>query len=130
MKILVVDDEPPIMQLCVRILESHGYSVDGVLRGDQALARLEVEPVDLLLVDYRMPGLNGIGVMRRARAARPDLRVLLITGHGTREVIEEAQAAGADGVLLKPFTPDELAEAVAGVLGLRPPAAPEATGGA
>lgn len=117
MTICVVDDEPPIMQLCVKVLETHGHAVNGYTRGDEMLARLASEAVDLLVVDYKMPGLNGIEVVRRARALRPKLRIVMITGHGTQEVMSEARAAGVDDILLKPFTPDELAGTVSTILG-------------
>lgn len=118
MRILVVDDEQPIMQLCVKVLETQGHAVDGFTRGEELLARLADGPADLLVVDYKMPGLNGVEVVRRARALRPGLRIVMITGHGTREVVEEAYAAGVDNVLLKPFTPNELSGAVS-ILGPR-----------
>lgn len=118
MTICVVDDEPPIMQLCVKVLEIHGHVVDGYTRGEDLLTRLAARPADLLVVDYKMPGLNGVELVRRARVLRPGIRVVMITGHGTQEVVSEAQAAGVDGVLLKPFTPNELAGAVASALGL------------
>ncbi len=116
MNICVVDDEPPIMQLCVKVLEIEGHTVDGYTRSDQMLERLRTQPVDLLVVDYKMPGLNGIEVVRRARALRPKLRIVMITGHGTPEVINEARAAGVDDVLLKPFTPAELTGTVGTLL--------------
>jgi DNA-binding response OmpR family regulator len=110
--IVVVDDEPPIMQLCVKVLESSGHAVTGFTRGEDVLSTLSSRPADLLVVDYKMPGLNGFELIRRARALRPNLRVLMITGHGTREVMGEANQAGVDGLILKPFTPNELTEAV------------------
>lgn len=112
MRILVVDDEQPIMQLCVKVLETQGHTVDGFTRGEELLACLADGPADLLVVDYKMPGLNGVEVVRRARALRPGVRIVMITGHGTREVVQEAYAAGVDNVLLKPFTPNELTGAV------------------
>ena len=113
MNIFVVDDEPPIMQLCVKVLEQNGHAVDGFTRGEDALTRLASKAADLLVVDYKMPGLNGLEVIQRARSLRPALRVVMITGHGTREVIGEAMQAGVNGILLKPFTPNELSKAVA-----------------
>jgi CheY-like chemotaxis protein len=115
--ILVVDDEPPIMQLCVKVLEQSGHAVDGFTRGEEALTKLAAHPADLLVVDYKMPGLNGFEVIQRARSLRPELRVVMITGHGTREVIGEAMQAGVNGIILKPFTPNELTKAVASALG-------------
>lgn len=117
MNILVVDDEPPIMQLCVKVLEQSGHAVDGFTRGEEALTKLAAQPADLLVVDYKMPGLNGFEVIQRARSLRPELRVVMITGHGTREVIGEAMQAGVNGIILKPFTPNELTKAVASALG-------------
>ena len=113
MRILVVDDEPPIMQLCLKVLARQGHEVEGVTSGDEALARLRSASVDLLVVDYKMPGLNGLEVIRRARDLRPGLKTVLITGHGTREVVDTATDDGVDGIIVKPFTPDELAQTVA-----------------
>lgn len=113
MQVVVVDDELPVMQLCARVLELGGYQVDGFTRAEEALARLRSAPADLLVVDYRMPGISGVELARRARAARPGLPVMLITGHGSPDVLAEAAAAGVDRVLLKPFTPNELMAAVA-----------------
>lgn len=116
-RIVVVDDESPIMQLCVKVLENSGHTVTGFTRGEDVLSALTSQPADLLVVDYKMPGLNGFEVIRRARALRPDLRVVMITGHGTRDVVGEANQAGVNGLLLKPFTPNELTETVNSVLG-------------
>jgi CheY-like chemotaxis protein len=117
MRILIVDDELPIMQLCVTLLENQGHATEGFTRGDALLARLSAEPADLLVVDYKMPVLNGVEVVHRARGLRPGIRILMITGHGTHEVQEEARRAGVTGLLLKPFTPAELQDAVSAALG-------------
>jgi CheY-like chemotaxis protein len=115
-RILVVDDEPPIMALCLKILARLGHQVEGVTSGDEALKKLAVAPVDLLVVDYKMPGLNGFEVVRRARAILPALKVVLITGHGTREVMGEALDGGVNGILVKPFTPDELTQTISAAI--------------
>lgn len=116
MRILVVDDEPPIMALCLKILGRLGHEVEGVTAGDQALSKLAGAPVDLLVVDYKMPGLNGFEVVRRARELHPALKVVLITGHGTREVMAEAMNGKINGILVKPFTPDELVHTIKAAL--------------
>src|SRR3989304_4692819 len=108
MRILVVDDEPPIMALCLKILGRLGHEVEGATRGEEALSKLASGPVGLLVGDYKMPGINGFEVVRRARGIHPNLKVVLITGHGTREVMGEALDGGINGILVKPFTPDEL----------------------
>jgi CheY-like chemotaxis protein len=116
MRILVVDDEPPIMALCLKILGRLGHEVEGATRGEEALSKLAGGPVDLLVVDYKMPGINGFEVVRRARGIHPNLKVVLITGHGTREVMGEALDGGINGILVKPFTPDELASTISAAL--------------
>jgi CheY-like chemotaxis protein len=116
MHILVVDDEEPIMQLCLGVLGRLGHQVLGATSGDEALAKLAAAPVDLILVDYRMPGLNGFQVLRRARELHPNIRVVLTTGHGTNDVVGAALDDGVHGIIVKPFTPDELAQAVSAVL--------------
>ena len=113
MKIVVVDDEPTIVLMCRRVLESQGHAVQGFTDVRTALARLEAEAADLLVVDYKMPELNGLQFIQRVWAVRPGLRVVMITAHGTREVIEQATRSGVKTVVLKPFTPSELAQGVA-----------------
>lgn len=113
MKIVVVDDEPTIVLMCRRVLESQGHAVRGFTDVQTALAQLEAEGADLLVVDYKMPDLNGIEFIQRAWALRPGLRVVMITAHGTREVIGQATQSGVKTIVLKPFTPSELAQGVA-----------------
>ena len=113
MKIVVVDDEPTIVLMCRRVLESQGHAVQGFTNVQAALTQLEAEAADLLVVDYKMPELNGLEFIQRAWAMRPGLRVVMITAHGTREVIGQATQSGVKTVVLKPFTPAELAQGVA-----------------
>ncbi len=111
-KILIVDDAGPVIVLCVNVLQARGYAVRGTHRGEAALEMVRQEAYDLMVVDYKMPGLNGFEVFERARALRPEMRFVLVTGHGTPEVLQEAAARGFHGVLTKPFTPDQLRQAV------------------
>ena len=113
MKIVVVDDEPTIVLMCRRVLESQGHAVQGFTDVRTALAQLEAEAADLLVVDYKMPELNGLQFIQRVWAVRPGLRVVMITAHGTREVMEQATRSGVKTVVVKPFTPSELAQGVA-----------------
>jgi DNA-binding NtrC family response regulator len=112
-RIVVVDDEPTIVLMCRRVLESQGHAVRGFTDVQAALSQLEAEEADLLVVDYKMPELNGIEFIQRAWAMRPGLRVVMITAHGTHEVIGQATQTGVKSILLKPFTPAELAQGVA-----------------
>ncbi len=116
-KILVIDDTGPVLVLCVNVLQAAGYSIRAANRGEAALDLLRQEAFDLLLTDYRMPGMNGFEVLERARVIRPDMAFMLMTGHGTPEVINEATALGFNSILSKPFTPSELREAVDKALG-------------
>ena len=130
MKIVVVDDEPTIVLMCRRVLESQGHTVHGFTDVKAALSQLETEAADLLVVDYKMPELNGLEFIQRAWALRPGLRVVMITAHGTREVMGRATETGVRSIVLKPFTPSELAKGVAAAVseGTTPPtpAAPTA----
>jgi DNA-binding response OmpR family regulator len=115
-KIVVVDDEPSIVLMCRRVLEAQGHVVHGFTSATAALAQLEAEAADLLVVDYKMPELNGLEFIQRAWAIRRELRVVMITAYGTREVMAHATATGVQSVVLKPFTPSELARGVAAAL--------------
>jgi CheY-like chemotaxis protein len=111
-KVVVVDDAGPVVVLCVNVLQALGYSVKGANRGEAALDLLRREPFDLLIVDYKMPGLNGFQVLAEARELSPDLLSILITGHGTPEIMKEADKMRFDGILPKPFTSNELRRVV------------------
>jgi DNA-binding NtrC family response regulator len=125
--ILVVDDEPAIVRMCVQVLRAKGHTVHGFTRAEEALTHLEGEPADLLVVDYKMPELDGLEFIKRAWVMRPGVRVVMITAHGTREVLAQASASGVQTIVLKPFTPAELAEGVARAVG-EPDTSPPAAG--
>lgn len=119
-KILIVDDAGEVVVLCVNMLQSFGYSVRGANRGDAALDVLRQEPFDLMIIDYKMPEMNGFEVFEQARAIRPDMAFMLLTGHGSSDVVEEATELGFQGILLKPFTREQLRTAVEETIGDRP----------
>jgi two-component system repressor protein LuxO len=115
-RILIVDDAGPVVVLCVNVLQALGYAVRGANRGETAVELLRKERFDLMVLDYKMPGMTGFEVYAQAKALYPDLAVVLVTGHGTPEVVTEANRMGFDGILLKPFTSDELRGTVEKVL--------------
>jgi len=115
--IIVVDDEPAIVRMCVQVLQSKGHTVHGFTRADEALDHLTGQAADLVVVDYKMPELSGLEFIQRAWTLRPGVRVVMITAHGTREVITKANESGVQTVVLKPFTPAELADGVARAAG-------------
>jgi two-component system NtrC family sensor kinase len=110
--VLVIDDEPGVIQLCQRLLERANFHVLAITHAIQGLELLDQTPVDLLLVDIRMPEIDGFQVIDQARRRRPDLAVVVMTGFGTVETAIEALRRGADGLILKPFAGAELVQSV------------------
>lgn len=111
--ILIVDDEPSILNFLRRVLERAGYFVQAAENGRAALEVLERQPVDLLLTDIKMDYLDGVGLMQAALARYPDLAVVLLTGHATVDSAVAALRHGAVDYLLKPASNEDILQAVA-----------------
>ena len=111
--ILVVDDEPLIRWAVREGLESAGYAVVEAGTAREALATLSAAPapVAVALLDVRLPDSDDLGLLRRVRQAAPACRVIVMTAHGTPELLAEAMTAGAFGTISKPFD-------MAGIVGL------------
>ena len=116
--ILVVDDERAIREMIDLLLSGEGYNVVTAASGFEALAIVQQRPVDLIIVDLRMPGLHGDAVCRRYREQGGNAAVLLLTGAETAAAIVDA--CGANGYIAKPFDIDLVVETVAQYLGTRP----------
>lgn len=115
--VLVVDDEPGIAALCKRVISRAGYDVTALTDPRAAIEHIQERRVDLLVVDIRMPEVDGFDVISRAQTVQPDIAVLVMTGFGTVETAIRALRQGVDGLLLKPFEQhDELLSAVRQVL--------------
>ncbi|MDH5507373.1 MAG: response regulator, partial [Anaerolineae bacterium] len=111
--ILVVDDESGIIRLCERLLTRAGYRVFAYTDPEDGLELLKQEEVDLLLVDIRMPKMDGFEVIELGRKQQPDMGVVIMTGFGTLETAIRALRRGADGLILKPFEDrDELVKTI------------------
>jgi len=107
-KVLVIDDEEIVRISCLRILQPEGYEVSIAQSGPEGLKMLKSEHFDLLLVDIKMPGMDGIEVLRRAKEECHDIEVIIITGYGTVGTAVQAMKFGAFDYLEKPFTPEDL----------------------
>ena len=107
-RILVIDDDEVTLLTCRRILEKAGYEVETFDNGPQGIQRLREVPAQLLLVDLKMPQLDGIQVIQEVRAFDPSAIIVLITGYATIQAAVDGMKAGAYDFLPKPFTPDEL----------------------
>jgi len=118
-RILVVDDEPQIVRLCVEMLTPLGFDVHGLTSSPEALTCLERETFDLLILDVKMPHVDGLTLLRRARELDPNLTAVIITGYATLDKAIQALSAGARGFILKPFGFDELTQAVEDALAQR-----------
>jgi two-component system, NtrC family, sensor kinase len=110
--VLLVDDEPGIVRLCQRLLEKDGFQVIGFTDPQEGMELFDHQQVDLLLVDIRMPVMNGFELLEWTRKRQPGLAVVVMTGYGTVETAVEALRKGADGLVLKPFAGVELVETV------------------
>lgn len=106
--VLVIDDDEVMLLTCRRSLERSGYRVETCPDGHAGLERLRALRPQVLLVDLKMPHLNGREVIERARAIDRDVVISVITGYATSPTAGEALQAGACELLSKPFTPDEL----------------------
>jgi len=111
-RILVVDDDPAIVELCTRALARQGYTVQGDTDGREAVAHLRSVRWDLLVVDLKMPDVDGLTVIQQGREADPRLTAVVITAYATPDNLIEAVHAGARRFLLKPFSPQEMCSAV------------------
>lgn len=106
--ILVVDDERNTRLTLEQALEPLGYELRLAASGEEALAELADSSIALVLLDLRMPGVDGLEVLRHIERDRPDLRVLILTAHGTVDSAVEVMKHGAADVIRKPFSVEEI----------------------
>lgn len=114
--VLVADDEPEILDLCVRVLETQGYKVWGATQGREAVSLGRQHEFDLLLTDIHMPDITGLDVAQAMKQANPEITCVTMTGFGTMDTAIEALKLGVDEFIIKPFGPDELVMAVSKAL--------------
>lgn len=114
--VLIVDDEKNIRLTLSQSLEMLALETDTAINGEEALAKLKEKNFNLILLDLKMPGMDGMDVLRQVRQTRPDIRIIIITAHGTIESAVEAMKLGAVDFLQKPFAPNEIRNVVSSVL--------------
>jgi DNA-binding NtrC family response regulator len=107
-RILVIDDEMIVCESCKRILEEEGYEVETALSGKEAFEKMKASPFDIVITDLKMPGIDGMEVLKTFRKEYPDSIIIMITGFSTVETAVEAMKLGAFDYIPKPFTPDEV----------------------
>ncbi len=104
LRVLVVDDEPGILDVLTAHLLSKGYTVEAKENAQQALDALRRAPFDLVISDVRMAGMNGFEFIRIVRANFPSIGIVIMTGYEEDYPMAEALRAGADGYITKPFS--------------------------
>lgn len=107
-RVLLVDDERDFLEVLTRRLSKRDVNVDGVSSGEAALQYLQERPIDVAVLDVRMPGMDGITVLREIKKLNPLIEVIMLTGHASLEVALEGMRSGAFDYLMKPAEIDEL----------------------
>src|SRR5262245_23101400 len=115
--ILVVDDEPNVRKVLGALLEQAGYVTSRAAGAEEALALVRAQDPDVVISDLKMPGMDGLALLRALREAFPEIPVILLTAHGTIESAVEAMKHGALDFLTKPFERERALEVVAKGLG-------------
>lgn len=114
--ILIVDDEKNIRLTMSQSLETLGMPIHAAVNGEEALSKLQKTPFGLVFLDLKMPGMDGMDVLRRIKEDWPKIRVIIITAHGTIESAVEAMKLGAVDFIQKPFSPGEIRKSATLVL--------------
>jgi DNA-binding response OmpR family regulator len=114
--ILVIDDEPNIVRNVKRILTRKGFPVDQAQSRDEALAKIEKNRYDLVVLDLKIPGVQGMELLRAVKEKQPETKVIIITGYASIENAKESARLGIVDYLQKPFTPDEIRNAAENAL--------------
>jgi DNA-binding NtrC family response regulator len=115
-KILVVDDEEVVRLSYLRTLSGQHCNVDVVADGEDALQKMSLQPFDVVLLDLRMPGMDGMSILKTIKQKWPDSEVIIITGYPAVESAKAAVTLGAYGYLAKPVGPDDVINAANGAM--------------
>ncbi len=110
--VLVVDDDQSVLTTFARILERNGYNVDTAETGNQAITKLQTKDYDIVLIDLKLPDIDGTDVLRKIPKSASKTVKIIITGFSTQESGLMAADYGADDYLVKPLKPEELLEVI------------------
>ena len=111
-QILVVDDEAIVRESIRDWLKDAGYEVSVAESGEEALKMIQKQNFGVMILDLRLPGINGIDVLKKAKKIKPDIKSIVITAYPTMLTQEEATKLGAIDYLVKPIFPDKLEELI------------------
>ena len=114
--VLVVDDQEGVRQLLMEVLRSEGFNVTSASNGYEAMDALEEVSPDLILVDMKMPGMNGLDVLREIKSREISCLPIMMTAYGELEIANEAMGLGVKNFINKPFDIDDLRKVVRDVL--------------
>lgn len=114
--ILVVDDRLGIRKLLVEVLHSAGYNVIATASGSEAIEKITEHPVDLVLLDMKMSGMDGLETLTKIKSIKPHVKILIMTAYEELEVLKEAARRGSNGHISKPFDIEELKVIIANTL--------------
>lgn len=114
LRLLVVDDEEDFLRSIVMRIELRGIEVEGVTSGAEALEYLKASPeaVDVVLLDIKMPGMDGIETLRQIKSCCPETEVIVVTGHASQEFSRLGRELGAFDYLIKPIRLDAILERI------------------
>jgi len=106
--ILFVDDEGEFLEILMKRMKKRSVNVIGVNCGEEALIRLDQDPVDVVVLDVKMPGMGGIDTLREIKKRYPLVEVIMLTGHANVEVAIQGMELGAFDYIMKPMDIDDL----------------------
>ncbi len=106
--VLLVDDEEDFLRTILKRLAKRGINAEGANRGEQALAMLTENPRDVVVLDVKMPGMDGIEVLKRIKTSWPTTEVIMLTGHASIDAAVEGMGCGAFDYLMKPADLEDL----------------------
>ena len=110
--ILIVEDELEIRTILYTYLNNIGYKIFEAEEGNQALKKITEESIDLIFLDIKLPGIDGIEVLQKLQELKPEIPVIILSGHGTEEIANQAISYGAFDYIGKPVDLEKIAEVI------------------